>query len=403
MKKDTSQIGINAREAVKFLDRVTSATDGISDEAITLQGSHEQYKTWREVEEHLIRETADPEDGADEGNEAAAEDAATAPGECEVPQEAGPAKAPESTGSALSQMLLNKLNFAKEPDSVSISSTPPASPTSSGPQSSKTSPEVKSAKLAEHDASIVPPLLKPLLNSVIWYTHQKINGSKDSDLIFLTNAAETASLARSFGVITKNIHQLRTLIGLEEQEVKNHTKYEKKHPSPSSTVVADTGEEPKSLFKYEDAEEEKEDSEDEVLVFKPRGRGMRGGASMRGSPSAPARSVNGHRRSPIPTFSTPSSSTQKKPEVPVEAIDPDSFDRGSFGRGSVPLANTAPHVPAHFQGFRRGTTNRGNFAPSSSNRGGFSPAGPSRGGFYRGAPRGFDRGSIRGRGRLFVP
>jgi hypothetical protein len=369
---------------VKFLDRVTSGND-----AITLQGPEEEYMTWNEVEEHLVKEDAEPENGA-----AVYDSIPAASPKCRIAQEVATEKAPESAGNPLSQMLLSKLNFAKEPDAVSASSTPPASPSSSGPQSSKTSPEVKSIKLAEHEASIVPPALKPLLNSVVWYTYRKSSDEKVSDVIFLTNAAETANLARTFGIMPKNIHQLRALIGLEEQELKNHSKYEKKHPSPSSTVVADTEEEPKPLFRYEeDEEEEKEDSEEEVLVFKPRGRGMRGSASIRGSTSTPVRGINGHHRSPLPAFSTPGLSTQKKPEVPVEAIDPDSFDRGSFGRGSVPLANTTPHIPGQFQGFRRGAPNRGNFPPASS----------SRGGFYRGAPRGFDRGSVRGRGRLFVP
>jgi hypothetical protein len=375
---------------VKFLDRVTSGND-----AITLQGPEEEYMTWKEVEEHLVKEDAGPENGGE-----AFDSVTAASHKSTMPDEIATERVPESVGNPLSQMLLNKLNFAKEPDTISASSTPPASPSSSGPQSSKTSPEVKPVKLAEHETSIVPPALKPLLNSVVWYTYQKSSDAKAPDVIFLTNSAETANLARNFGIMPRNIHQLRTLIGLEEQEMKNHSKYEKKHASLSSNIVVDTEAELKPLFSYEDGEQ---DSDEEVLVFKPRGRGMRGSASIRGSPSTSARVMNGHRRSPLPTFSTPISSTQKKPEVPVEAIDPDSFDRGSFGRGSVPLANTTPHIPGPFPGFRRGTPSRGSFSPPSSSRGGFSPAGPSRGGFYRGAPRGFDRGSVRGRGRLFVP
>jgi hypothetical protein len=265
LKKDTSQIGINAREAVKFLDRVTSGND-----AITLQGPEEEYMTWKEVEKHLVKEDPEPE------NEAEACDSTPAVSQkCMVAEEVATEKAPESAGNPLSQMLLSKLNFAKDPDTVSASSTPPGSPSSSGPQSSKTSPEVKSVKLAEHEASIVPPVLKPLLNSVIWYTYQKLSDAKVSDVIFLTNAAETASLARNFGIMPKNIHQLRALIGLEEQELKNHSKYEKKHASPSLAIVANTEADPKPLFRYEeDEEEEKDDSDEEVVVFKPRGPGM---------------------------------------------------------------------------------------------------------------------------------
>jgi hypothetical protein len=397
LKKDSSQIGINAREAVKFLDRVTSGKDGLSEEAIVLQGPDEEYKTWDEVEEHLVKE-----EGEAESTTAAGASAPATQAKGTIPEPVSRPKVTESVGSPLSQMLLNKLNFAKEPDALSTSSTPPASPSSSSPQSSKTSPEVKSVKLAEQEASIVPPVLKPLLNSVVWYTYQKSRDSSVPEATFLTNSAETAHLARNFGIMPKNIHQLRTLIGLEEQEVRNHSKYEKKHPRPSSMVLADHEADPKPLFKYEEDSDVDDEAED-VVVFQPRGRGIRGSNPARTSPVTPVRGMNGHHRSPIPTFSKPSSSTQRKPEVPVEAIDPDSFDRGSFGRGSVPLANTTPHLPGQFQGFRRGTPYRGNFSPAGSSRGNFAPAGSGRGGSYRGAPRGFDRGSVRGRGRLFVP
>jgi hypothetical protein len=121
---------------VKFLDRVTSGND-----AITLQGPEEEYMTWNEVEEHLVKEDAEPENGA-----AVYDSIPAASPKCRIAQEVATEKAPESAGNPLSQMLLSKLNFAKEPDAVSASSTPPASPSSSGPQSSKTSPEVKSIK-----------------------------------------------------------------------------------------------------------------------------------------------------------------------------------------------------------------------------------------------------------------
>ena len=74
-----------------------------------------------------------------------------------------------------------------------------------------------------------------------------------------------------------------------------------------------------------------------------------------------------------------------KPQIPVEEIDPDSFDRGTFARGSTPLANVGNHYgPANNSFGQRGQRN-------------FN--GPmQRGGGFRGhALRG------RGRGRLFVP
>jgi len=226
----------------------------------------------------------------------------------------------------------------------------------------------------------VPPALKSLLNPVVWYVHEKNKG--DQDIFFLTNSADIQHLARDFKVPTKTIHQLRIMIGSISPTELAH----EKERSVSSTAAA----EPKGIFSYED------ESDDEEVVFKPRGRGAaRVTASGRGGAHGSMRSKTGQTRSPRLSFSSPAQ-PQSKPQIPVEEIDPDSFDRGSFGRGSVPLANTGSignHAPNQFNGFSRGV----------GHRGGFAPAGPSRGmNYYRGQ-RGFDRGSGRGRGRLFVP
>ena len=381
LKKDTSQIGINAREAVKFLDRVTSGKDGLDPESVVLQGPEEQYATWGQVEAHFVKEETEAEISA--RGEVQASSTSRATGSDTTASTAS--KAPEVVVGPLSRMLLNKLNFAKDTDVTSAASTPPTSPSTTGPQSSKTSPEVKTADLVEGDASGVPPTLKPLLNSVVWYMYEKPKTSRYFDTFFLTNASDTASLARSFGLIPKNIHQLRTLIGLEEQEAKNHAQYEKKHPSRPSTSNGVLPLEPKPLFRYE------EDSDEEMVVFKPRGRGTRGGGPGRGVSSAPGR---GSPRHSVSSFSSPGKAALNKPQIPTEEIDPDSFDRGGFARGSVPLADTGLTPRGHFHGIHRG----------SSHRGGFLPSGNARGGFSRGASRGFDRGnSVRGRGRLFVP
>ncbi|RMZ91657.1 hypothetical protein DV736_g1101, partial [Chaetothyriales sp. CBS 134916] len=306
LKKDSSQIGQNARKAVKFLDRMTSG----SDEAVTLQGPDEHDKA---------------------------------------------AKRASGSTNALSQMLLDKLNFASRPATASPASTPPVSPSVSEPQSSKASPLVRAAVVAVTpvDKSPVPAGLKPLLNPVAWYMHEK---RAENNVFFLTNSADTQHLARDFKIPTKTIHQLQ----------------------------------PKTLFSYED------ESEDEEVVFKPRGRGTaRSTGGGRAGPYGSMRGKGGHPRSPRLSFSAPPNSANK-PQIPIEEIDPDSFDRGSFGRGSMPLANTGTlgnHPHNHFNGTPRG--------PS---RAGFTPTGPSRGSsYYRGTGRSFDRGSARGRGRLFVP
>jgi len=278
--------------------------------------------------------------------------------------------------------LLDKLNFAKDPATTSPSSTPPLSPSSSGPQSSKTSPEVKSATMLNQDQTPVPPSLKPLLNPVVWYVHEK-KSPADDDLVFLTNSADTMHLARDFGIPTKNIHQLRSTLGLDEIEIQVEEKPKK---DASKRLSAP---EPKTLFSYDDV-----DSEEEEVVFKPRGRGptpTRGAQLSRSGGNGTVRARGGSTRSPRHSFSTPAGTIQNKPQIPVEEIDPDSFDRGSFARGSTPLVNTSNHVPAQFNNSR------------GAYRGNLGRGGRGGGNFNRGYGSGFERGSTRGRGRLFVP
>jgi hypothetical protein len=348
-----------------------------------LQGPTEQYQKWSDVEKYIVTDEKEVE------NEAINNISATSQTENIPTNEATTSQ--QGTPNVLSQMLLSKLNFAKEADL-----TPPTSPTSSNDRSAKTSPEVASAEPV-HESVIIPHSLKPLVNAVVWQVN-KFNNSTAAhavkpapEVYFISNSADTACLMRNFGVATKNVHQLRQAIGLEDQELKNQSKYLQKHPSPPATAVAMANTEPKPLFKYED------DSDEEQVVFKPRGRGSgpfnnpsaSGSPVMRGS-SLVARPSSSHRQSPTLAHSHLNRGQQLKPEIPTEEIDPDSFDRGSFGRANGQLlaltngnAPNGPHrAPLH--------------------RGGFPPSGPSRG-FYRGSGRGIDRGSMRGRGRLFVP
>ncbi|KIW42075.1 uncharacterized protein PV06_05659 [Exophiala oligosperma] len=376
LKKDPSQIGVNARKAVKFLDRSTSSRDDLAYDPVTLQGPDEEYSTWAEVEAHYLND--------DLKKAGENEEALTVPLEYKKGGSALDltAKGTAGAANALSQVLLDKLNFSKDPTATSPASTPPLSPASSGLQSSKTSPEIKSATMIKHDQTPVPPSLKPLLNSVVWYLHER-NTPLEDHLVFLTNSADTMHLARDFGVPTKNIHQLRRALGIEDTEEKlqdNNKKEPTKKASPG---------EPKTLFSYHDVE-----SDDEEVVFKPRGRGSsRGGQPTRAAAIVNGRGKGAHGRSPRASFSTQVQPSQNKPQIPVEEIDPDSFDRGSFGRGSIPLANVGGAQPnLNFNG-GRAPGYRGNHGLTAGRGANFS----------RGYGRGVERGSARGRGRLFVP
>lgn len=254
-------------------------------------------------------------------------------------------------------------------------STPPLSPSGSEPQSAKTSPEVKCASVSKQDATPVPPVLKPLINFVVWcrYDSSELRGK---DLVFLTNSADAAQIAKDFGVSTKTIHQLRVSIGTACKDTKIENRKNKKKNSSRKSSFKNNAE-PKTLFSYDEVS-----SEEEELVFQPRsrdftrptssGRGANnGGARGRGASHSPSNSMEGV--------------TPQKPQVPVEEIDPDSFDRGTFARGSIPLANVGNHYGPPVQN----NVIRGQ-------RGGFTPTGP-RGGYRSQGFRG------RGRGRLFVP
>lgn len=361
LKKDVSQIGQNARKSVKFLDKMTSGKSDLAHEPIIIQGPDEQYATWPEVEAHYKDCMAK----------------VVSQKEQEKQPENDPANK-RSSGGALSQLLLEKLNFAGPP-ATSPGSTPPMSPASSEPQSSKTSPEVRAATMAATEKSPVPPVLKALLNPVVWYVHEKQHGS--TEVFFLTNSADTQHLARDFQVPTKTIHQMRSTIGQEGvvTEPAKSSKKPRNSPKPIET-------EPKTLFSYED------ESDEEEVVFKPRGRGApRAIANGRGS-------TRKHQtRSPRLSFGsqphTPTSAA--KPKIPIEEIDPNSFDRGSFGRGGGQLANVSNNSGTHAL---QSAADRGN----GGNRGSYTPTGPSRG-HYRGRGGAERGGAARGRGRLFVP
>ncbi|EXJ96349.1 hypothetical protein A1O1_01475 [Capronia coronata CBS 617.96] len=376
LKKDSSQIGANARKAVKALDRYTSSRGDLQHDPVILQGPDEQYLTWADVEARYINENLKTAGTNEEETSLSAMDKKQEK-DAELPL-----KGNTGAGGTLSQMLLDRLNFTKDPAAMSPTSTPPLSPASSEPQSSKTSPEVKSAVMIAHDQTPVPPSLKPLLNSVVWYVHEKKLPS-DESVIFLTNSADTMHLARDFDVPTKNIHQLRSALGLEE------TNTQAQEDPKRELLKRDSVSEPKTLFSYEDGE-----SDEEEVVFKPRGRGApRGAQSSRGSGTGSLRGKAARGRSPRMSFSSTSAQpAQVKPQIPVEEIDPDSFDRGSFGRGSTPLVNTSNYGPSQFNGGR-----------GSGHRGNQSQGGGRGANHARGSGRGGERGSTRGKGRLFIP
>lgn len=340
----------------------------------------EQYERWEEAEKFFLPEFEEEPEVIDEA--LANDEPAIEPGADDT--------LTKNESDDLSQMLLSKLNFKKDPEAVSITSvgTPsgPGSRTSS--RSSRTSPECAQressngtakndktkSKSASHQRTIsgsviptAPPALRPLLSALLWRLHTGPDAENSAKTcILISNDRATQVWAQKFGIGVKNILQLRTAIQYEEREYKNRCKYvEKIQTQPA---------EPKTLLSYE------EESDEDELVFVPRGRGKgtprgasRGGGPRKAAPKAASKAA--------PPPAEPTAIV----EVPTKPIDPDSFSRSLGGATKAPTVDLGTQQGA--TGGSRG--NAGTSRRSSNGR---------RGGSSRGA-----RSNGRGRGKLWVP
>ncbi|KAJ5778744.1 hypothetical protein N7520_001990 [Penicillium odoratum] len=383
LKRARSQVAINAREAVRFLDRVTSGKDTIASNRVELQGPNEQFEHWEDAEKFFLPEFEEEPQALSDGANARTEIPRPPTERQETPA------APASDD--LSQMLLSRLNFKKDPEATSNTSagSPSGPPSRTSSRSSRTSPEcaqhengnahnsanVKSGHQRTISASTIPVApaeLRPLLSALLWRLHSGPDGENAAKgCILVSNDRATQIWAQKFGIGVKNIVQLRTAIQYEEREYKNRCKYVEKTQTQAQTP------EPKTLLSFED------ESDEDELVFVPRGRGS-GKGPARG-PRVGASRKAAVKASPPAVAELPTTTI----EVPTQPIDPNSFSR-SIGGAKAP-----PAVDPNLQG-----TARGNGAPrrgSSGRRGGSSR------GSARGAPRGTSRGNGRGRGKLWVP
>lgn len=387
MKRAGSQVAINAREAVRFLDRVTSGKDNLMAERVALQGPMEQYENWEEAEKYFLPEFEEEPEAPDGAADRAADQAPAKRSEKNKESKKNGAKNQDD----LSQMLLSKLNFKKESDAVSITSNGTHSAPASRPssRSSRTSPECANSHMVENGTGskdkakrvnghrrsasgstipTVPPVLRPLLSALLWRLHSGPDASNAAkSCILVTNDRPTQVWAQKFGIGVKNIHQLRTSIQYEEREYKNRCKYVEK---TQSTQPA----EPKSLLSYDD------ESDEDELVFVPRGRGK--GASRGG----PSRSGNNRKAAAAPKPAAPP--VEATMDIPTQPIDPNSFSRSLNGP-----AKQQPTVDLSSQsGAARGISgaSRNNASGRRGGGGGGGGARPSRGG-------------TRGRGKLWVP
>lgn len=368
LKKLSSQVGTNAREAVRFLDRETSGRSNIT--RVVLQGPDECFDAWDEVQEFFLPEFE--EEVSDHGHDSA-----------------------ETTETrrrfAGKLSILHNGHSGRHDVSDSTTSRSTIETTSSSHPSTPErdiSIDPVSQETADPGPVFAPPpvpeFLKSLLNSVLWTLHCSDSSSPVNSHFLITNDWEIQNWAVKYGISVKNIHQLRTAILYEDKEVKNHTKYIEKTQNATEVLVPTTASTTAPANGVaSDASETEEvtfvprEQEQKLAVQSAGGRKGHHRKHLSSSPnSADVRKV----QSVSPT--APSKDTVL--EIPSVPIDPDSFDRNICVAGSVP-----PEAEVSERSVLA------NHSPIST-RGGSG----GRRGLARGAMRGNSRGS---RGKLWVP
>lgn len=344
-----------------------------------LQGPMEQYESWTEAEKYFLPEFEEEMEAEPDAIDDTEDGISTHPISPDFQSEKMYSSHERIPSNDLSQMLLSKLNFKREPDSLSTVSngthSGPASRSSS--RSSRTYHDRMNGDVmtscqsdgAGHQRSAssssipsVPPKLRPLLSALLWRLHSSPESSAvTKSCVLVTNDRNAQNWGQKFGVLTKNVQQLRTAIQYEDKEYKNHCKYVEK----TQTV------EQKPLFSYDN------DSDQDELVFVPRGRGSGKAVSRGGN----GRGGNARKAGNPRNLSAP---VDAAIDVPSEPIDPDSFNRSLPGIAK----------PAIDLSTQNGTA-RSHAAASSRRHGGGRRGDSSRGGSLR--------GSGRGRGKLWVP
>ncbi|CBF82853.1 uncharacterized protein ANIA_10400 [Aspergillus nidulans FGSC A4] len=184
LKKAGSQVAINAREAVRFLDRATSDKGNAASERVILQGPMEQFEDWSEAEKFFLPEFEEEPEAA--GRLGSADEPTL-----QDRREEKDSDRRKSNGATddLSRMLLSKLNFKKDPDAASATSTGTHSGPASRPATDTAAPPL----------GVLSPLCRPsyglCLSALLWKLHKSPDASNAAKApILVTNDPYYANL-----------------------------------------------------------------------------------------------------------------------------------------------------------------------------------------------------------------
>ncbi|CBX94850.1 hypothetical protein LEMA_P118530.1 [Plenodomus lingam JN3] len=365
LTRGTERINADAREAVKWLDEVTSLPAAEEADRVQLEGVDEAYTKWEHVEHFLLPETLLSMEDSDSEGDDYHEDLESSFNALDMSDGTSMSSthsyedAPKTPGSPRSCMSksLNSAEAAVGDDKMAVLTA------NSPDQTARTSTEVDHTNQSTKGA--VPVYLRPLFNHILWRINKENNPDAALEsFILLTNDPIKQMIAQKFGVRAKRLEQLRDAVVREDREYKNHITMHKLEVESNATKEITSSmpkatERPKSSPGTKSKPQENSDDEDIVLFSRaPRGpaantaaskqrvfdpndfartnphnssRGGRGGAHMpprgRGGPPASRGrgtfAPRGAYVAPGPTFRAPPAPRHD----PNQPLDPDSFAR----------------------------------------------------------------------------
>ncbi|KAF1941569.1 hypothetical protein EJ02DRAFT_404377 [Clathrospora elynae] len=339
LKAGTERIHADAREAVRWLDDVTSMPDADAADRVQLEGVEEVYTTWAEVEQFLLPETLLSMEDSESDEDDYHEDLESSFNALDMSDETSMSsahsfedapKTPDSPTSFTSKDLKRAEAgpHAEKADSLMIES--PGHTARSNTDISRADKLPKGA---------VPVYLQPLFNHILWRIHKESNlDAALESFILLTNDSSKQAIAQKFGIRAKRLEQLRDAVAREDREYKNHLTMHKLEVEATAAkanppIAPKAMVRPKSSPVHESKLEDNSDDEDVVLFQR--------------APRGPAAATNNQR-----------------------VLDPNDFARTN--QHNAPRGGRGGYVPPRGRGgppFR----GRGNFAP----RGAYVPPGPA--------------------------
>lgn len=356
----TERINADAREAVKWLDEVTSMPAVEVANCVQLEGVDEAYNKWEDVEHFLLPETLLSMEDSESDEDDYHEDLESSFNALDVSDETSISsthsfedapKTPESPRSCMSKSFRSIDDAAHEERAAAITVESPD-------RTARNSGEL--ARTEKLPKGAVPTYLRPLFNHILWRINKESNPDAALEsFILLTNDPTKQAIAQKFGIRAKRLEQLRDAVAREDREYKNHMAMHKLEVDSTAqkenAPVTPKAERPKSSPVAESKPEDNSDDEDVVLFQRaPRGpaaatnkqrmfdpndfgrasqhvspRGGRGGHGTprgRGAPAFRGRgnfAPRGAYVPPGPTFRAPPAPRHD----PNQPIDPDSFAR----------------------------------------------------------------------------